>query len=98
MSQSKLLTIIAEAALENTLAKEIESFGAHGYTITDARGCGTQGTRDGQWENTSNIRIEVICCADVAQKLSQHLQDKYYEDYAMISFIYDVEVMRANKF
>ena len=39
----KLLTIVTEAALENTLAKTIERLGAHGYTITDARGKGGRG-------------------------------------------------------
>lgn len=98
MSQSKLLTIVTESVLESTIVKEIEKFGAHGYTITDARGKGDTGLRNSEWSYNSNIRIEVICSAEVAKKLSEHLQEQYYEAYAMISFSHDVEVLRNNKF
>jgi hypothetical protein len=98
MEQLKVLTIITESVLENSLVKEIEDHGAHGYTITDARGKGHRGLRDGGWDYNSNIRIEVICTEIVCEGISSHLQDKYYDDYAMISFTHDVTVLRSNKF
>lgn len=98
MEQLKLLTIVTESVLEHTLVKEIEEHGAHGYTITDARGKGHQGLRDGGWDYNSNIRIEVICTEAVCEEISSHLQNKYYDDYAMISFTYDCSVLRSNKF
>lgn len=98
MEQLKILTIITESILEHSLAKEIEAHGAHGYTVTDARGKGHQGLRDGEWDYNSNIRIEIVCTPSVCEGLSSHIQDKYYDDYAMISFTYDIEVLRSNKF
>jgi hypothetical protein len=98
MEQLKILTIITESILEHTLVEGIEKRGAHGYTITDARGKGHQGLRTGGWDYNSNIRIEIVCTASVCNDLSEYLMDKYYDDYAMITFTYDVTVQRSNKF
>lgn len=97
-STRKLLTIITEAALERTLTTELERLGAHGYTITDARGKGSRGARNASWIESSNIRIEVICDAATADTIANHLRTHYYEDYGMVLFAYDVEVLRPEKF
>ncbi len=94
----KLLTVVTEAALEHLLIDDIQSLGAVGYTITDARGKGSRGTRNAGWETSGNIRLEIICDDDTAMKISQYLQEKYYNNYAMILFISDVEVIRQDKF
>ncbi len=47
MTKLKLLIIITESALEHELIKDVVKLGAHGYTITEARGRGNQGLRDG---------------------------------------------------
>lgn len=96
--QRKLLTIITEAVLEATLVRDIERHNAHGYTITDARGKGSRGVRGAGWEATSNIRVEVICDAGTATGLAAHLREHYYQDYAMVLFLADVEVLRPAKF
>ncbi len=94
----KLLTVITEAALENVLVRELERLGAHGYTITDARGRGSRGVRTAAWSESSNIRVEIVCDASTADLVAAHLQTRYYEDYAMILFVSDVAVMRSEKF
>lgn len=94
----KLVTIITEAALEHTLAKDIERLGAHGYTVAEARGAGHRGVRDAGWESSANIRIEGICDERVAAAIAEHLRNTYYEHYAMVLFISDVEVLRPEKF
>lgn len=97
-SMRKLLTIITEAALESVLIKDLERLGAQGYTITDARGKGSQGVRRSAWDASSNIRIEVVCDAATAEAIAAHLQARYYENYAMILFVSDVAVLRPEKF
>lgn len=97
-SMRKLLTIITEIALENTLVKDLERLGARGYTITDARGKGHKGIRDAAWGESSNIRIEVVCDAATAEAIAAYLQSHYYENYAMIMFVSDVVVLRPEKF
>jgi nitrogen regulatory protein PII len=97
-SMRKLLTIITEAALENVLAKDLERLGAQGYTVTDARGKGSRGTRNAAWGESSNIRVEIVCDAATAEAIASHLQARYYENYAMILFVSDVAVLRLEKF
>ncbi len=94
----KLLTIITEAALESTLVRDIEQLGAHGYTITDARGKGRQGVRSAGWEASSNIRLEILCTEETAMAIAAHCRQHYYEYYAMTLFIIDAGVWRPEKF
>ncbi|MFT5572571.1 MAG: nitrogen regulatory protein PII [Cryomorphaceae bacterium] len=96
--KAKLLTIITETALESSLIDEIETLGAPGYTITNARGKGHRGSRNASWEANSNIRIEIIASAAVIQKIIEHIQNKYYDHYAMVSFTSEIEVLRSEKF
>lgn len=93
-----LLTIYTEAALESHLINDMEQHGASGYTITNARGKGTRGLRSGSWDQNSNIRIEIICNTKLAHKLADYLQKNYYANYAMVTFISDIEVLRPEKF
>ncbi len=97
-STHQILTIITEAALENTLTEEIEKLGANGYTIMDVRGKGHHGLRAGVWDASANIRIETICTTAVAEAISVLLKEKYYDDYAMVMFTSDISVLRPEKF
>lgn len=94
----KLLTIVTEASLEQLLVDDLERLGAHGFTVTDARGKGTRGARSSAWQPSANIRIEVVCDESTADAIAQHLRDQYYTHYAMILFIADVGVLRPEKF
>lgn len=94
----KLLTMVTEAVLETMIVRDIERLGAHGYTITDARGKGSRGVRNAGWETSANIRIEVVCDAETAEAIAAHVKRKYYDDYAMILLVSDVEVLRPEKF
>ncbi|MCO4239592.1 P-II family nitrogen regulator [Pseudarthrobacter raffinosi] len=94
----KLLTVVTEAVLEGTLVRDIDRLNARGYTITDARGKGHRGVRSAGWEANSNIRIEVVCDEATADAIAAYLQEHYYEDYAMILFVSDVDVLRPEKF
>lgn len=93
-----LLTVITEAAIEHVLIKDMDKLAIKGYTISDARGKGSHGVRDASWEESSNIRLEVICSRAQAEQLLAHLQEHYYSDYSMVSFLSEIEVMRPTKF
>lgn len=97
-STRKLLTIVAEAAIEKDLVEDIERLGAHGYTISEVRGKGQRGVRDACWGPSSNIEIQIVCTAEVATAIMDHLVAHYYANYAMIAFASDVEVIRGEKF
>ena len=93
-----LLTVICEAALEKKLVADLEHLGAPGWTISDARGCGAHGVRSAGWETESNIRVEIICAPELAERLASHLQQRYYANYAMVCYLAQVEVLRPEKF
>jgi hypothetical protein len=94
----KLLTVVCEAALETTLLRDLEALDARGYTVTDARGKGSRGRRDATWGPHANIRVEVLCTAETALAISAALRERYYDNYSMILFVADVEVLRPEKF
>lgn len=93
-----LLTIVTEAIVEQTLLRELDRLGVRGYTVSDARGRGSRGVRDAAWEEAANIRIEIICARALAEDVLRHLQLRYYADYAMVTFLADIEVLRPDKF
>jgi nitrogen regulatory protein PII len=94
----KLLTIVTETAIEKDLCADLERWGAHGYTVTDARGKGNRGVRSASWEQSGNIRVEVVCNEETARGIAEHLKESYYANYAMILFLSDVQVLRPAKF
>jgi len=87
-----LLTILSEAVLEDTLVDEIMALGAKGYTISEARGRGTHGTRSGRWSAGGNIRIEVIGDAALCARIVERLQSTYEPDYGLLMFTSSVEL------
>jgi hypothetical protein len=93
-----LLTVITEAAIEQTLLRDLDRLGVRGYTVTDARRRGGRGVRDAAWEEAANIRIEVICPRTQAESVLNHFQARYYADYAMVAFLQDIEILRPEKF
>jgi hypothetical protein len=98
LSPRKLLTVICEASLESALVADLQTLDVHGYTISDARGSGSHGRRDAAWPPSANIRIEVLCAEQTALTLLNHLQENYYANFGMVTFLSDVLVMRPEKF
>jgi len=94
----RMVTIVTEAALERALVTELEALGVKGFTITDARGKGSRGTRQSDWVQEGNIRVEVVCDPALADRIAGHVRDKFYANYAMILFLQDVSVLRSDKF
>lgn len=94
----KLLVLIAEAALERDLTRDVRQHGAHGYTISDVRGGGERGDREARWEADRSIEIKVVCDAPVAERLAQHVLSTYAPHYAVTLFVADVGVFRPQKF
>lgn len=98
MPTRTLLTLICETALEARLIKDLEQLGAPGWTLSDARGSGSRGVRSAGWDNDGNIRLEIICSRELAERIARHLQERYYANYAMVCYLSEVEVLRPEKF
>ena len=98
LQRRRLLTIICEGELERTLVADLQRLGARGHTITEARGHGTHGDRDGLWPSSANIRVEVLCDEVVCAALLDVLEKRYFESYGVVVFVSDVQVLRPEKF
>lgn len=94
----QLLTIICEADLERQLVSEFHRLGISGHTITDARGQGKHGDRDGLWPASANIRIEVLCESAVLDALLTLLEQHYFKSYGLVVFVSEVSVLRSDRF
>jgi len=98
LARKKLVSVVAESALETTLVKEIKRLGAGGYTIVAAHGEGSRGVRKGDWDQNRNILLQVLCAEETAHAIMAVLFEKYHDDYALIAYLSDVEVHRERKF
>jgi len=94
----RMVTLVTEALLERSLIAELEALGVRGFTITDARGKGSRGTRQSDWGQAGNIRVEVICDPALAERIADRVRERFYDHYAMILFMQDVDVLRPDKF
>jgi len=93
-----LLTIITEAAIESVLLRQLDGLGMRGYTIMDVRGKGSRGVRDGRLQESANIRIETVLTEQKAKLVLEYLATHYYDHFAMIAFMREVEILRPEKF
>jgi hypothetical protein len=93
----KLVTIIAEAVIEERLLDDLRRLGAKGYTILAAQGEGTRGIRASDWE-ARNVRIETVVSAPVAEAILECLAREYFDRWAVIGYVSDVDVVRGDKY
>lgn len=96
-TQVRLVTIVAEAVLEASILALLREHGVSGYTITDARGQGSRGRRTGEIPG-ENVRIETLVSADTAKTLMHEVAERWFEDYAVVAWIGDVDVVRGGKY
>ncbi len=97
MTNLNLLTIIADEALAVIIEKKIIELGAKGFTSYSVSGKGLNFIRDNQWEG-ENIKIETIASEDVCKKITEYLQETYFNRYAVITFFHPVNVVRNAHF
>ncbi|GAB4108807.1 MAG: nitrogen regulatory protein P-II [Roseiflexaceae bacterium] len=93
----RLVTVVAEAFIEDRLLRELRGLGARGYTLTEARGEGSRGVRASEWEG-KNVKIEMLVSAEVASRILAHLAEHYFEHFAVVAYIQTVEVVRGDKY
>lgn len=93
----KLVTIVAERILEDQITEEILELGARGFTTTDASGRGSRGVRAHEWEGP-DVKVETVVSPEVADRIMKHVAENYFEFYAVIVFVQDVDVMRGDKY
>lgn len=93
----KKVTIVAEAILEDRLIRELRSLGARGYTLSEVRGEGSRGVRASEWEG-KNIQLEVLVTAETADRIITRVAERYFEHWAVITWVTDVQVIRGDRY
>lgn len=97
LTSLKLLTVIADEALENRLVEDILRLGAHGYSVHTVQGKGAHGLRNSEWEG-ENRKIMALVGSELAEKILAHLAAHYFEHYAIIAYLTPAEVWRGEKY
>ena len=97
------LVIVGEEILSKKLIKLIKAAGATGYTVNSAGGEGSRNVRStgepSVSHTLSNVKIEVLTgTRELADKITNDIAAKFYSDYSIITYIYQVEALRDHKF
>ncbi|MBM3115918.1 P-II family nitrogen regulator [Jeongeupia naejangsanensis] len=93
-----LLTIVTESALENDLVDLFHLQGLRGWTIVEARGKGEHGEKRASFDANGNIQIELIADTAAAEQLATTIAERFGRHYALVQWLTDVRVLRAEKF
>lgn len=91
------VTIISERFLKDDIIDIIKKNKGKGYTMSDAEGEGSRGIRASEWEG-KNVKIEVIASKETAINILKAVSSQYFENYAVIVFTQDANVVRGDKY
>ncbi|MDI6726025.1 MAG: P-II family nitrogen regulator [Smithellaceae bacterium] len=97
----KKVVIIAELAIKTDILNLINELQAPGYTLYEVRGMGERGVRDYEatpLEYFKNIKFEILVDEDLAERIVAAVMENYFEDYAVIAYLEDVQIVRQGKF
>ena len=93
----KKVTVVAERLLREAIVKLLNEEGSTGHTLTAVEGEGSRGVHASDWEGR-NVQIETIVSEESADRILARLADEYLENYAVIAYTTNVEVLRRDKF
>lgn len=96
-TQRQIVTVIAEAAVEQRLIDDVKRLGAKGYSVGHVRGEGTTG-RLLQDLNGPSVRLETIVTEAVADAILAHLAEHYFGRFAVVAWVSPARVLRSERF
>jgi len=92
----KLVTVVGETVIMDDIAKEGLKLGATGYTLGEVIGQGSRSARNVIVTGSSKtMKAEFVVPMNVAEKILKHVSDHYFEHYACIAWLSDVQVVRG---
>ena len=94
----KKLTIVCEALARDPVLSLLQAAGAHGWTLWEVEGSGSQGARTADIPEFANIQVEVILQPEASDALLGRLSRELFPLFAMVAYESDVRVLRATKF
>ena len=95
----KLVTVVGETVIMEDIAEEGVKLGATGYTITEVVGHGSRSARNvAATTGPRTMKVEFVVPADVAANILTHVSHQYFEHYAVIAWLADVQVVRGQHY
>jgi nitrogen regulatory protein P-II 2 len=95
----KLVTIVGETVVMEDIAEEGVRLGATGYTLSEVVGEGSRSARNvAATTGAKTMKLEFVVPADVAVSILTHVSHQYFEDYAVIAWLSDVQVVRGQQY
>lgn len=96
-TERQLLTIVAEAVVEQRLIRDVKRSGALGYSITHVRGEGPAGVSTQDLTGPS-VRLETVVTDTVADAILEVLGREYFGRFAVVAWLTPVRVARPERF
>ncbi|MEP2775528.1 MAG: transcriptional regulator [Luteolibacter sp.] len=93
----KKVTIVTEKLLREQLIDLLKKHGATGWSIAAVEGEGSRGNHTSDFEGR-NAQIDTIVSPETADAIMSDIAESYFEDWAVIVYSTDVEVMRSDKY
>ena len=95
----KLVTVVGETVIMEDIAEEGVKLGASGYTMTEVTGHGSRSARNvASTTGARTMKVEFVVPADVAVSILTHISHQYFEHYAVIAWLADVQVVRGQQY
>jgi len=95
----KLVVVVGESVIMEDIAKRGMKLGASGYSITDVVGQGSRSARNVMMtDGAKTKKVEFIVPMDVAEKILTQVSQEYFENYACVAWLSDVQVMRGQEY
>lgn len=93
----KLVTIVAESALEKRLVTSLHDSGIKGYTVSTVHGAGTRNQRVGDLQG-GNVKIECVVGEDHVVAIFTMLSTHFFPHYACVAWVSEAGVFRDERF
>ncbi len=97
LESMKLITIIAEKFLKDQMIQKVLELGATGCSYHPTEG---KGLREARHDDmfSENFQMKVVCPAEVATAIMTYVAENYFEHYAIVAWVTNVDVMRGKHF
>lgn len=93
----KKVTVVTERLLRDQIIDLLKKHKATGWSITAVEGEGSRGNRTSDFEGR-NAKIITIVSPQTADAIMEDIAENFFEDWAIIVYSSDVEVMRGEKY
>ncbi len=97
LTNVKIVTVVCEPILRTSIVKLSQNLGATGCTIWEIIGRG-DGENESEQIPGAKIKMEIILNKEVAHDFLQQIAENYFNNYSIIVYMSDIQVVRPTKF